>query len=191
MTADLQSDDIDKRGAAEKALVVMGRHATEALYQVEEDDRPEVMLRAASALRQIEAVPEAPPEDPVKRAELSKQQEENNFEQLRRNAAYTFASMEAKSAQLLNFMQEAQKESVAGRAKLDEMKSVDIEKRQAYLETLDKIDAMVKNLAPLYVKKDEPKKPEMKKEPEPKKPEELKLPGDAKKVEEMKKPETK
>ena len=189
MTADLQSDDIDKRSAAEKALVMMGRQATEALYQIEEDDRPEVMLRAASALRQIEAVPEAPPEDPTKRAELSKQKEEVGFEELRRNAAYTLSSMEAKSAQLLGFMQEAQKETAAGRTKLDDMKFVDVDKRKAYLETLDKIDAMVKNLAPLYVKKDEPKKPEVKKEPELKKPEELKLPGDAKKGEEMKKPE--
>src|SRR5581483_8230088 len=88
MTADLQSDDIDKRSAAEKALVMMGRRATEALYQIEEDDRPEVMLRAASALRQIESVPEAPPEDPAKRAELSKQKEEVGFDELRRNAAY-------------------------------------------------------------------------------------------------------
>jgi hypothetical protein len=197
MTADLQSDDIDKRSAAEKALVMMGRTATEALYQIEEDDRPEVMLRAASALRQIEAVPEAPPADPTKRAELTKQKEDNNFEELRRNAAYTLTSMEAKQAQLLGFMQEAQKETAAGRAKLDDLKAVDVEKRKAYLETLDKIDSMIKDLGPLYQKKDEPKKPEMKKEPEPKKePElkkadELKLPGEAKKGEEMKKPETK
>ena len=166
LSTDLQSEEIDKRAAAEKALIAIGRSATEALYQIEEDDRPEVMLRAASALRRIEEVKEELPQDPEKRAEILKQNEEVKFEELRRNAAYTRASLEAQSSRLLGFMKEAQDETGSGRAKLDDMKYVDLEKRKAYLETLDKIDELIKGLEPLYNKKDAKKPDAMKKEPE-------------------------
>jgi hypothetical protein len=146
---DLQSEDIDKRGAAEKAVVAFGRPATEALYQIEEDDRPEVMLRAASALRQIEAEPEKLPEDPAKRAEIMKQKEENSFDDLRRNAEYTLHSLETQRARMLGFMKEAAEEASNGRSQLDQMKYVDPDKRKTYLDTLEKIDGMVKELRPL------------------------------------------
>ncbi len=153
---DLQSEDIEKRGAAEKAVVAFGRPATEALYQIEEDDRPEVMLRAASALRQIEAEPEKLPEDPTKRAEIMKQKEENSFDDLRRNAEYTLHSLETQRARMLGFMKEAQDEASNGRSQLDGMKYVDPEKRKTYLDTLDKIDGMVKELQPLFNKDTKP-----------------------------------
>jgi hypothetical protein len=147
---DMQSEDIEKRSAAEKAIVGFGRPATEALYQIEEDDRPEVMLRAASALRQIEAEPEKLPEDPAKRAEILKQKEENSFEDLRRNADYTLHSLETQRARMLGFMKEAAEEASNGRSQLDGMKYVDPEKRKVYLETLEKIDGMVKDLQPVF-----------------------------------------
>ena len=61
------------RAKAEKGLIDIGRAASEALYQVSDDDRPEVLLRAASALRQIEEFPEELPSDPALRTEIEGQ----------------------------------------------------------------------------------------------------------------------
>jgi len=149
VAVDLQSDDIEKRGAAEKAIASFGRVATEALSQLAEDDRPEVMLRAASALRHIEEIKEEPPADPGKRAEMEKQKEEQNFEELRRQAQYTLHSLDVQKTKLLSLMKETRTEIGEGRSQLDQMKYVDVEKRKAFLETLDKLDAIMKELQPV------------------------------------------
>jgi hypothetical protein len=149
LTADLQSDDVEKRGAAEKAITAFGRPAIEALTQLSEDDRPEVMLRAASALRHIEEVPEQPPADPAERTKLDKQKEEQKYDDLRRQAQYTLHSLDVQRTKLLALMKETQTAITEGRAQLDQMKFTDAEQRKVLTETLDKLDEVMKELQPI------------------------------------------
>ncbi|HYF51095.1 MAG TPA: hypothetical protein VEJ63_16900 [Planctomycetota bacterium] len=146
---DLQSDDMEARAVAEKKLVDIGRPATEALYQVADDDRPEVLLRAASALRQIEESPEELPTDPAVRVEVEKQREEQRFDEARRRADYVLNGLNDQRAKLFLLAREAQAELAVGRAGLDGLKHVDMEKRKAYVEVLARIDAAIKDTQPL------------------------------------------
>ena len=91
---DMQSDDASKRELAEKALVTIGRPALEALHQIADIDRPEVLLRAASAIRQIEAAPEDKPTDPTILQALEKQREAQTFDDARRRCEYTLRGIE-------------------------------------------------------------------------------------------------
>jgi hypothetical protein len=146
---DLQSDDMEARDRAEKALVVIGRPASELLYQVAADERPEVLLRAASALKQIEAIPEVAPADPKVKGEVEKQREELQFDESRRRAEYVLHGLEAERARLLSLAQEAQSELAMGRTGLDALKFIEMDKRKAYAEVLQKIDGLLKELKPL------------------------------------------
>ena len=146
---DLQSEDLELRGKAEKALVLVGRPAMEALYQVADDERPEVLLRAASALRQIEEVPEELPADPTVREQYEKQREEQNFDEARRRADYALRALDNERAKLLGLLKEAQAELTLGRTELDQLKFVDVEKRKLYAAALDKIEAALKEVQPL------------------------------------------
>lgn len=152
---DLLSDDLELRANAEKALVGIGRPATEALYQFSDNDRPEVLLRAAAALRQIEAAKEEPPANPQILEELIRQKEEQSFDEARRRAAYTLRGLENERRKLLNVLKEAQTEITQGRVDLEKLKYADPEKQKTYTETLEKIEAILKEVEPaLKMQKD-------------------------------------
>lgn len=149
----LQSEEVDDRVLAEKALVAAGRPAMEALYQLADDERPEVLLRAASALRQIEEAEEELPKDPKLRDELLKQKEEQRFDESRRRAEYTLHGLENERIKLLTILKDAQAEAAIGQGAIEQLKYVDVEKRKAYAETLQKLDATVKELQLLMIEK--------------------------------------
>jgi vacuolar-type H+-ATPase subunit I/STV1 len=140
LIVDLQSDDVEKRALAEKALVEIGRPAMEQLYLVADDDRPEVLLRAASAMRQIEDIPEELPTDPALRAELEKQREEQRFDEARRRAEYAMRGIDNERARLFSLLKDAQAELAVGKLELTQLKYVEEEKRKSYADTLAKIE---------------------------------------------------
>jgi hypothetical protein len=146
---DLQSEDLEARGKAEKALIAIGRPAVEALSQVAGDERPEVMLRAASALRKIEEAPEAPPADPQVRVEMEKQREEQGFDEARRRAEYALRGLEAQRLKLLQLFKEASAELNLGRAELEKFKAVDADKKTIFGNTLDRMETVLKEIQPL------------------------------------------
>jgi hypothetical protein len=148
LAKELQSEDGDKREAAEKALVEIGRPALEVLNQLAEDERPEVLLRAASARRQIEAIKEPPPPDPKIRAELEKQRTEQSYEEARRRTDYAVARLDNERAKILGLLKDAQTELTQGKADLEKMGNVDPEKRKVYEGLLAKLDAALQELAP-------------------------------------------
>jgi len=153
LAAELRSEDADKREAAEKALVEIGRPAMEILHQLAEDDRPEVLLRAASALRKIEALKEAPPPDPKIRLELEKQREEQTFADARRRADYIVRGLDTQRAKLLGILKDANTELGQGRLELGKLQFIDDEQRKAYEGLLTKLDESIKAVEPLMTKK--------------------------------------
>ena len=149
----LQSEDVDERMAAEKALVAAGQPAKEALNQLLDEERPEVLLRAASALRAIESAQEELPKDPKLRDELLKQKEEQQFEEFRRGAEYTLHGLETERIKLLGVLKDAHDQVAIGRSEIEKLQFTDIDKRKSYSETLDKLDAMVKELQVFVLEK--------------------------------------
>lgn len=148
LAKELQSEDSEKREAAEKALVEIGRPALEALNQLAEDERPEVLLRAASARRQIEAIKEPPPPDPKIRAELEKQRTEQSYEEARRRVDYAVKRLDSERARIIGLLKDAQTELAQGKTDLEKMGNVDPEKRKVFEGLLEKLDAALKELAP-------------------------------------------
>lgn len=142
----LQSDDPAEREEAEKGLIGIGRPSMEALIQLADDERTEVMLRAASALREIDKMKEQEPPDPKIREELEKQREEQRFDESRRRAQYAFDSLTSQRVRLLQLMQDAHKELLIGRTEAGLLKHTDAEKRKAYTDMLDKMEATLKEL---------------------------------------------
>ncbi len=143
---DLQSDDASKRELAEKALVAVGRPALEALHQIADIDRPEVLLRAASAIRQIEGTPEEKPTDPTILQALEKQREEQSFDDTRRRCEYTLRGIETERQRLQSLYKDAQEMAVSGRKQLGDLKFTDEAKRKDFGDTLDKLDTLLKDL---------------------------------------------
>ncbi len=146
---DMQSEDAAKREIAEKALVAIGRPALEALHQIADIDRPEVLLRAASAIRQIEATPEEKPADPTILVALEKQREEQAFDDARRRCEYTLRGIETERQRLLGLFKDAQEMSAQGRKQLTELKFTDEAKKKDFAETLDKMDKLLKEIEAL------------------------------------------
>ncbi len=153
LAKELQSEDAEKRETAEKALVEIGRPAMEALHQLAEDDRPEVLLRAASALRKIEALKEAPPPDPKIREELEKQREEQTFADARRRADYIVRGLDTQRAKLLGILKDANTELAQGRLELGKLRLTPEEQRKAYEALLTKLEEAIKAVEPLLQKK--------------------------------------
>jgi hypothetical protein len=149
LVKDLKSDDPETRGKAEMELIKIGRPALEALYQVADDERPEVLLRAASAMRKIEDTPEEMPADPVLRTEIEKQREEQTFDEARRRAEYALRGLEAQRLRLLSLFQETGAELKLGRAGLENLKHIDAEKRALFVNTLDRMEVVLKEIQPL------------------------------------------
>ena len=143
---DIQSDDATKRELAEKALVAIGRPALEALHQIADIDRPEVLLRAASAIRQIEGTPEEKPTDPTILQALEKQREEQTFDDARRRCEYTLRGIDTERQRLQSLIKDAQEMAVQGRKQLIELKFTDEAKRKDFGETLDKMETMLKEI---------------------------------------------
>jgi hypothetical protein len=160
---DIQSEDASKRELAEKALVAVGRPALEALHQIADIDRPEVLLRAASAIRQIEAIPEEKPADPTILQALEKQREQQSFDDARRRCEYTLRGIDTERLRLQGLFKDAQEMVVQGRKQLGELKFTDEEKKKDFGETLDKMDTMLKEIEGLIKVEVKPAKPEMKK----------------------------
>ncbi len=160
---DIQSEDASKRELAEKALVAIGRPALEALHQIADIDRPEVLLRAASAIRQIEATPEEKPADPTILQALEKQREEQSFDDARRRCEYTLRGIDTERLRLQGLFKDAQEMVVQGRKQLGELKFTDEVKKKDFGETLDKMDTMLKEIEGLIKVEVKPAKPEMKK----------------------------
>jgi hypothetical protein len=143
---DLQSDDASKREIGEKALVAIGRPALEALHQIADIDRPEVLLRAASAIRQIEGTPEEKPTDPTILQALEKQREEQTFDDARRRCEYTLRGIDTERQRLQSLIKDAQEMAVQGRKQLTELKFTDEAKRKDFGNTLDKMETMLKEV---------------------------------------------
>ncbi|MEI6233835.1 MAG: hypothetical protein WCT04_12325 [Planctomycetota bacterium] len=161
---DLQSDDATKRELAEKALVAIGRPALEALQQISDIDRPEVLLRAASAMRQIQATPEEKPTDPTILEALEKQREAQGFDDARRRVEYTLRGIDTERVRLQNLFKDAQTMVGEGRKQLGELKYTDEEKRKDFGDTLNKMEKMLKDIEGLVKIEVTPAKPaEMKK----------------------------
>ncbi len=118
------------------------------MNQLTDDERPEVLLRAASARRQIEAIKEPPPPDPKIRAELEKQRIEQSYEEARRRTDYTMQSLNNERAKIIGMLKDATAELAQGKKDLEKMGDVDPEKRKVYEALLEKLDAAVKELAP-------------------------------------------
>ncbi|HYG77281.1 MAG TPA: hypothetical protein VEK08_19910 [Planctomycetota bacterium] len=148
----MQSEDAEQREQAEKALVEIGRPAMETLYQLAEDDRPEVLLRAASALRKIENLKEAPPPDPKIREQLEKQREEQTFDDARRRADYIVRGLDTQRAKLLGILKDATTELAQGRLEIGKLRYVDPEKKKAYEALLNRLDEAIKAVEPLLKK---------------------------------------
>ncbi|HLX60394.1 MAG TPA: hypothetical protein VKX17_03835 [Planctomycetota bacterium] len=160
---DIQSEDASKRELAEKALVAIGRPALEALHQIADNDRPEVLLRAASAIRQIEAIPEAKPADPTILEAIEKQKEEQSFDETRRRAEYTLRGIDTERQRIESLFKDAQEEVTAGKKQLADLKFTEDEKKKDFADTVEKLEKLLKEIEPLS-KIDVPKK-----EVEPKK----------------------
>ena len=156
---DMQSEDAEKRELAEKALVAIGRPALEMLHQIADDDRPEVLLRAASAIKQIEGIPEEKPTDPTLLEAIEKQREAQAFDEARRRSEYTLRGIDNERQRLMALLKDAQSEAVDGRKQLTDLKFTEAEKRKDFTETLDMIDKLMKDIEPL-LKIEIPKKPE-------------------------------
>jgi hypothetical protein len=156
---DVQSEDAEKRELAEKAMVAIGRPALEALHQIADDERPEVLLRAASAIRQIEAIPEEKPADPTILEAIEKQKEEQAFDELRRRCEYTLRGIDTERQRLQSLLKDAKEMTAEGRKHLTELKFTDETKRKDFGATLDKMEALLKEIetqmkaAPAEVKK--------------------------------------
>jgi len=140
------SEDPAEREEAEKSLIGIGRPSMEALIQLADDDRTEVMLRAASALREIDKLKEQEPPDPKIREELEKQREEQRFDESRRRAQYAFDSLTSQRVRLLQLMQDAHKELQIGRIEAGLLKHTDAEKKKAYIDLLEKMETSLKEL---------------------------------------------
>lgn len=143
---DMQSDDASKRELAEKALIAVGRPALEALHQIADIDRPEVLLRAASAIRQIEATPEEKPTDPTILQALEKQREEQGFDDARRRLEYTLRGIDTERQRLQSLLKDAQEMVVQGRKQLTDLKFTDEAKRKDFGENLDKMEVLLKEI---------------------------------------------
>ena len=141
---DLQSEDPDKRDLAEKGLVAVGRAALEPLHQIADDERPEVLLRAASAIRQIEALPDDQVPDAGTLETVEKQQEFQGFDEARKKAEYTRRGLETERQRLSSLAKEARAQLEQGREELKKLKFTDDDKRKAYEESLDQLEATVK-----------------------------------------------
>lgn len=150
LISDLQSEDIDIRSKAEKDLIEIGRPALEALHQIADDDRPEVLLRAAAALKAIEGKAEEMPTDPKIRAELEKQKDAQKFEEARRRSEYTLRGMDNERLKLLALMKEAEQEVVRGKTQLEELKHIDDAMRKTYQDNLAKLEKTLTELKPLF-----------------------------------------
>lgn len=142
----LQSEDPLEREEAEKGLIGVGRASMEALIQLADDERTEVMLRAASALREVDKLKEQEPPDPKIREELEKQREEQRFDESRRRAQYAFDSLISQRVRLLQLMQDAHKELLIGRTEAGLLKHTDAEKKKAYTDLLEKMETTLKEL---------------------------------------------
>lgn len=160
---DMLSEDASKRELAEKALVAIGRPALEALHQITDIDRPEVLLRAASAIRQIEKVPEEKPADPTILQALEKQKEEQSFDDTRRRAEYTLRGIDTERQRLQALFKDAQEEVAQGRKQLGDLKFTDEAKKKDFGETIDKLEKLLKEVEGLIkteipMKKEEAKR---------------------------------
>jgi hypothetical protein len=163
---DLQSDNAELRLKAEKGLVAIGRPATEALHQLPEDAKPEVALRAASVLRQIEMLPEEMPLDPAARAEVEKKLEERRLDEARRRVDNSLRNFDNERIKLGAMLREAQNELAQGRVELEGMKNLDAEKKKAYEDNLTKLETIIKDTEtllkalPVLEPKPKPKPPQ-------------------------------
>jgi hypothetical protein len=146
VTKQMLSEDPFEREEAEKIMVGIGRPATEALIQLADHERPEVMLRAASALRELDKIAEPEPPDPKVREEMYTQRETQRFDEVRRRADYALNGLNTQRTRLLGLMQDAQKEMLAARDELQHMTRVDEQKRTELNETLAKIEKTLKEL---------------------------------------------
>jgi hypothetical protein len=160
---DMLSEDASKRELAEKALVAIGRPALEALHQIADVDRPEVLLRAASAIRQIEKIPEEKPADPTILQAIEKQKEEQSFDETRRRAEYTLRGIDTELQRLKSLFKDAQDEVQQGRKQVGELKFTDDTKKKDFGGTLDSLDKLLKEVEGVIKIEPPPKKEEPKK----------------------------
>ena len=143
---DLTSVDPEKRALAEAGLVAVGRPALEALYQVRNSDRPEVLLRAGWALRKIESAQEELPKDPEIRAQLVKQREQNFFSEAKVRADYILKGLQGERAKVQKLVQDAQEELARGKLELLKLETTPEEEKKAYVTTLEELEKLSQEL---------------------------------------------
>jgi hypothetical protein len=146
LITDMRSDDAGKRERAEKELVLRGRPAIEPLSQLGDGERPEVLMRAAAVIREIEASLQAPAAGNAGDADA--QRGKQAVENAKRRVAETLAGLAAERAKLEATLADAKAELERGRGLLLEMRAANPEEAAAYARLLDKLEAALKEPAP-------------------------------------------
>ncbi|MCY3020572.1 MAG: hypothetical protein NTW87_16250 [Planctomycetota bacterium] len=141
----LRNEDRAQREQAEKELVACGKPATEALLQLGNDERPEVLLRAASVLRDI-GTPAEPQPKPKARTDAEKPRDNANLEAARKRADSLLLALDNARRSLSSLRKEAHAEVAQGRALLEKDKDMETEKRKTYVELLEKLEAALKDV---------------------------------------------
>jgi hypothetical protein len=135
----LRGEDHAAREKAEDALVEIGPSVVEPLTRLGEDESPEVLLRAASALHRI-----------AQKTELAgmnaQQREEEALDEARQRAEAALKSLQEQQAKLLDAAGAAKEEIARGRAAVAGMKQLSDDKRESYRQLTEKIEAAIKAL---------------------------------------------
>lgn len=171
----LYSEETEKRGAAEKALVEMGQSALEALYQVRASDPPSaVMLRSGWAIEQIKKKDEDLPADPQVRDQVEKQKEEIFFDEAKARVDFAFTALKRDQAKILKSLTDAEEALKRGREEAAQLKNTDEADQKAFVAKLDDLERLAKEVSaamegakPKTEEKKEEKTAEKKEAPKP------------------------
>ncbi|MCK6473333.1 MAG: hypothetical protein L6R28_16440 [Planctomycetes bacterium] len=145
---ELYSEESEKRTAAEKALVEIGRPAIEALFQVRASNPPSsVLLRAGWAIKQIEAKEEAPPADPQVREQVEKQKEEIFFDEAKARVDFAFSALKNEQARILKALTDAEEALKRGRDEAAQLKNTEEADQKAFLAKLDDLERLAKEVS--------------------------------------------
>lgn len=145
--ADLLGEDFAARATAEEELIKIGRPALEALYQIKNTDRMEIILRAGALLRKIEAQQEELPKDnPELKAQILKQREEQFFEEARRRADYVLKGIQTEREKSLKLIKEAQEELARGKLEFEKLEFTAEADKTAYKTLLTDLERYSKAL---------------------------------------------
>lgn len=147
LVEDLLGEDFVSRAKAEDELIKIGRPALEALYQIRNSDRMEIILRAGAILRKIETQEEELPKDnPELKAQILKQREEQFFDEAKRRADFVLKGVHLEREKAVKLVKEAQDELARGKLEYEKLQYTADEDKKAYKQMLDDLDRYAKAL---------------------------------------------